>query len=233
VTLVSREALDFSRELYEEAARDYRRRVKLSDDMLYRLCRQHPSHRDPAAVHAKLSLIGRSYMTRLETLLEGNDAQSGNLNRWSEFFLRNAPTIDSILAETEVIRGRLTPRALTDVARLHGRLVRLLKSRIMRNSTPHMREKTPTSFVSKYLHFHNPSVPIYDSWASAGARGHHLLRSALDTLGDAPRGVDTDYWRFLRMFWCVYQLAGAALGQTPSVRHLDRYLLAVRAQALA
>jgi len=171
-------------------------------------------------------------MTRLETLLESNDAQSGNLNRWSEFLLRNARAIDSILAEAGTIRGPLTPEALTDVARLHGRLVRLLKSRIMRNSRPHMREKTPTSFVSKYLHFHNPVVPIYDSWASAGARNHRLLRSALDTLGEAPQGVDADYWRFLRMFWCVYQQAGAALGQTPSVRHLDRYLLAVRAQVL-
>jgi len=184
---------------------------------------------DLGRVHGKLSLLGRSYATGLERLLKGNKEQSGNLNAWTAYFVRRAKALDGIVQEVRRVRSPLTEDKLERIAVLHGRFASALQKHPRLRKAKKRKDKlSPTSFVSKYLHFHNPVVPIYDSWSSAGACHHHLLGKGSDTLGAMPIGTDPDYWHFLRGFWCVYQDARKEFGRKTSVRHLDRYLLAVR-----
>jgi hypothetical protein len=221
--------MSFIRAHYDDAKKKYLDRIEWSDRILYKMCAGEPRHADLGRVHGRLSLIGRGYATGLERLLKGNKEQSGNLNAWTDYFVRRAKTLDAIVQEVRRVRSPLTEDKLKRIAVLHGRFAGALqKHRRFRKTKKHKRKLTPTSFVSKYLHFHNPAVPIYDSWASAGACRHRLLGKGSDTLGVMPEGADPDYWHFLRRFWCVYQDARKELGRKTSVRHLDRYLLAVR-----
>jgi hypothetical protein len=218
--LVSRSHVLFSSAIYQRAVCSYRKRVQLSDEILYKLCRDHPNHKDPAAVHAKLSLIGRSYATGIERLLRSESGQSDTLKAWGRYFGENACELNRLVRGIRGIAEPLDRSKLVRIAEAHGRLVKLVsrKTRGMRR---------PTAFASKYLHFHGRAVPIYDSWADAGAGRHRLLMNSRDTLGRMPRAVDKNYWRFLRHFWCVYQEALKALGHESSARHLDRYLLEI------
>jgi hypothetical protein len=229
---LSRRGTGFDGPAYLCAAEEYRKRIEWSDGILYRMCKGDPQHAKVDRVQGKLSLIGRSYATGLERLLKTDKKQSGNLNAWVDYFGRRAKTLDSIVVRVRRERAPLDPDKLWRIAELHGEFSDVLRAHESLRPTKSGKGKlTPTSFVSKYLHFHNPVVPIYDSWAAAGARRHRLLGSAKGTLGSSPEGSDPDYGQFLRRFWCVYQAGCEALGYWPSVRHLDRYLLEVEESA--
>jgi hypothetical protein len=88
----------------------------------------------------------------------------------------------------------------------------------------HRSVKLLTSFVSKYLHFHNPIVPIYDSRAEVAIgklvnRRSRLVREAQMAL---PEGLPV-YRNFVAAFVVLYQLA-AETTLKPSVKELDHLL---------
>lgn len=81
-----------------------------------------------------------------------------------------------------------------------------------------------TSFVSKYLHFHNRIVPIYDSRAEAAIgklvdRRSPLVREALTAL---PEGVP-DYRSFVAAFVVLHERA-AETTLKPTVKEPDHLL---------
>lgn len=225
--------MSFDPAIYRKAAGEYRRRIKWSDDILYGMCAGKPLHGKLDRVHGKLSLLGRSYATGLERLLTTDKKQSGNLVAWADYFVRRAKELDVIVRQVRRVKAPLTPDKLRRIALLHGRFAAVLQRHKQFRPTKSGKGKlTPTSFVSKYLHFRNPVVPIYDSWAVAGARRVANLRGREEALEQKPPpGVDKDYWDFLRHFWCVYQDARKKLRRQPSVRHLDRYFLLVQGKA--
>ena len=90
--------------------------------------------------------------------------------------------------------------------------------------------KSPRSFASKYLHFHNPAVPIYDSYALAGIR--RLVRWDAPEIPFArpPGGDDVadGYYQFCARFWRLLEACRDA-GREVSVKSLDTYLWSVPA----
>jgi len=83
-----------------------------------------------------------------------------------------------------------------------------------------------TSFVSKYLHFHSPVVPIYDSNAQA-AIGQFVdwelvgpIRDALTSLPEWARA----YRNFVAAFVVLYEQACAETPLKPTVKELDHLL---------
>ncbi|MBN2464636.1 hypothetical protein JXD38_03300, partial [candidate division WOR-3 bacterium] len=115
--------------IYNAAARDYRACMAWSDRILYDMCQGSPRHADPARVHGKLSLIGRSYATRVERLLEsdGQEQQGGALRRWREHFVGAAGTLDRIVRDVRKIYVPLSEDRLRRTARLHGELCGLMQ----------------------------------------------------------------------------------------------------------
>ena len=81
------------------------------------------------------------------------------------------------------------------------------------------------SFAAKYLHFHKPTVPIYDGFAAA--RLWKLVPKQVDEAALAsPTEADADYWDFCARFLRLDQACGKA-GLSVSVKGLDTYLWAV------
>jgi hypothetical protein len=76
-------------------------------------------------------------------------------------FEKKGADIDRILAALRPLSEPISLQDMVTIVALHARFTAVLAGVTTDG-------KTPRSFASKYLHFHNPVVPIYDSYAVAG-----------------------------------------------------------------
>src|SRR5487761_1513866 len=133
----------------EQAIKIYEVGWKPVDDELYDLCRRRASHRDYSDVYTKVTMIGRIYEAGISRAFRG----SGN----AEVVVARELVAQSGLLEEQLVAltGRQFDRQIAlEIVELHGRITGSLAM-----STGNV---WLTSFVSKYLHFHCPVVPIYD-----------------------------------------------------------------------
>jgi hypothetical protein len=130
--------------------------------------------------------------------------------------------VDKVLCSLRGVNEPLTPGKLTKILDAHGRLVRIVQG-VLRKG------QTPRSFVSKYLHFHNHAVPIFDGIAVGAARKHYRRKKESEAL-QIPAAADKQYADFFLRFWRLYQEAQDS-GVRVSVKLLDNYLLALAKDA--
>jgi hypothetical protein len=208
---------------YQALCPRYDEEWKVVDETLYALCKQHPKHNNRGSVNAKLWIIGRSYATGIERMVESDGNQASSLRELADHFLANCREVDAIIAGMPPLTERLTRTHLCSVLSAHGRLMEFVQE-VLRAY------KTPRSFASKYLHFHNPSVPIYDSYAARAAR-KLFRRSRNDEKIAVHKGdtVDASYQDFLTRYWKLHQAAEKA-GLSPNAKLLDYYLLDVASE---
>lgn len=212
--------LQFSKKEYLESVSHYLQNWLQIDNTLYSLCRDNFCHDSMNSINAKLWIIGRTYMTGIERKIESNGKQGGSLSRLAEYLYKNRREVDDILNNLILSceGSKLNSNKLENIVSLHGELVNLIKQ-ITRNNY------CPRSFVSKYMHFHCPSVPIYDSFALKAL--HNLTRwnDNLIVFGK-PKIVDDEYLWFALRFWELYQNATESVA-IEKVKYLDYYLLCV------
>jgi hypothetical protein len=207
--------VSFDVKLYQLACERYQSLWGLTDEILYRLCRDHPDHASRRAVNAKLWLIGRTYATGLERKAKKTGGQGSALEAVAEHVFKHASQVDTIIAGLQDIREPLDPHKLSRIVAAHGQFTTLL--------TEALREgQTPRSFAAKYLHFHCPAVPIYDSWAWAALGRRRWDKHS--AIFDLPAGAEDVYYSFALRFWYLYCEAQQT-GLEVSVRLLDRYLV--------
>jgi hypothetical protein len=188
------------------------------DDVLYGLCREFPGHEVPREVTAKLALVDRAYSAGLERQVIP-DAGSQAITKIADFVVDHGREVDAIIAELAPLQEPLNGENMVEIVRAHGRLVDLLRQIPTRGTSPR-------SFAAKYLHFHRPIVPLYDSYVSTTLV--HLVRwdsQATPFFALPPEG-DPDYWDFCVRFLRLYEACHAA-GLAVSVKQLDTYLWAV------
>lgn len=203
-------------EAYKAACQDYTERWALLDQVLYDLCAKHPTHQTAEEVDAKLWIIGRTYATGIERRVAGqNGVQGGALERVAQHMIKNGGEIDSILASLAGIQEPLDLDKLAAIVAAHGQFVSLLKQITTKG-------RAPRSFASKYLHFHHPAVPIYDSYVVV-TLGRLYARQKLDALVE-PIEADADYVWYVKRFWRLYQEARTS-PERVSVKLLDHFLL--------
>jgi hypothetical protein len=199
--------------LLQQAAAHYVTTWQAVDTELYNLCRRRPSQRTFADVYTKTAFIGRVYQAGIERAFRGKgDPQSAV----AQSLIEQADLIDRGLAQ---LNGQSFDRsAAAPIIELHGRITLGLAA-----YTGGVRL---TSFVSKYLHFHCPIVPIYDSLA-AGAIGKYVdwvdvdkVRAPLMALPDCAR----EYRNYVAAFVVLYEQARRGTTLQPRVRDVD-YLL--------
>jgi hypothetical protein len=142
---------------YEDSRNEYKLNWRTLDEVLYRLCRDHPHHADSAAVNAKLYIIGRTYATGIERRFPTSGAQGSSMSQLSAFFAAYHLDIDRWFGRLAAISEPLTVLSIRKILLVHGLLVSRLRE-VTRG------EQTARSFVSKYLHFHNPAVPFTTAW---------------------------------------------------------------------
>ena len=213
--------MSFHATAYQMAAAHYEETWRVMDNTLYGLCREHPTHTERSSVCAKLWLIGRTYATGIERKVKTTGSQGSSMAQITDHFIAHAGEIDSLLGELQECAGALSPPSLLKIAVVHGALGSLLCP-ITRGG------QSTRSFASKYLHFHNPTVPIYDSVAFSMLRREVRWNKALEFA--APGGADLEYARFLARFYKLYCDIRQS-GQEPTVRHVDHYLLTLAKSA--
>ncbi len=214
--------MSFSVAKYKRACADYRANWEAVEIALYDLCKRHPTHQDQGGINAKLWIIGRAYATGIERKIKSKGVQGSSMTQLGKHFWRNRRRVDKVLSRLRGVNEPLTPNTLTKILDAHGRLVRIVQGALRKG-------QTPRSFVSKYLHFHNRAVPIFDSVAVRAARKHYR-REKCDTSIQIPAAADKQYSDFLLRFWRLYQEAQIS-GAKISVKLLDNYLLALAKEA--
>jgi len=179
------------------------------NDVLYRMCEEHPRHDDVEVVHGKIWLIGRAYAAAIE-----RKAKPGFLPKNAAQNLVESE-IDRKIDALEKIE-RIDASNLATVLDAHCYLTERFKA------TTGLAKR---SLASKYLHFHaRNAVFIYDSIASM------CLNEALKNVHptdapSVPNGYDDTYATFASR--CLYyrdHVIEPHLGRTIGPRELDKWL---------
>lgn len=203
---------------YRDYERDYRDRHKALDDVLYGMCSSLPTHRRFAEVRAKVVIIGRAYASGLERHTGGDpDAVVTtlvNCQRWLDKEIaglrRWADEVPSA-ARIEIIAA--LHKSLQDELETMG-LVR--------------------SFVSKYLHFHAPVVPIFDNLANDQLKAGiwYRWRKSFDVEHPCTSNVDPHYWRHCVRVARMVSDWKKEKHLVPTARKIDYYVMRWRSDHL-
>ena len=203
---------------YKRYLRDYERYSRRLNGVLYKMCEDMPGHTVDGEVWAKVWIIGRAYASGIERhAADGLDPIVAALRssaRWLDRGLASLRALDPIPS-----RDRLP-----DIAQLHGRLVGIVAK--------HTRDGNQVrSFVSKYLHFHAPVVPIYDSVVSQTIRSRswYPWSRRLTAEHPTPTNADEVYWRHCVRIARIVEDWQAA-GLEPTARNIDTYVYRWKAE---
>ena len=207
-------ALTFEAKDYRTAVEKYHEGWELLDAVLYRLCREHPDHSNIAGVTAKLFLIGRTYQTGIERQMKSDGTQAGAMTRLSDYLFAQRKEVDALIAPYLGAEGRVDAHTFAGVTKAHKGLVNLLQAETQ--------GKKAQSFVSKYLHFHAPIVPIYDALAVKAIRQLDLPASQIPSRAEG----ESQYATFVRRFVALASQASKTEAGVTSKR-LDQYLLSL------
>ena len=203
---------------FKSACRDYAEKWQALDQTLYRLCQKHPDHSTWASVAAKVWIIGRTYATGIERKIRSKGIQGSSLTQLTEHILANRGRVESIFSRLEGISGPLTLEKLKLIVVQHGKFMRLLQPKLRR-------KQSPRSFVSKYMHFCCPLVPLYDTLAVKALQHLYPWQDSFKVF-DLPPEADEEYgWHVMR-FWQLHQDA-LRKSRRVTVKLLDFYLLCV------
>jgi hypothetical protein len=204
----------FSAGAYRAATLDYQQTWKTLDATLRNLCVAHPTHKESAAVHAKVWIIGRTFATGIERTVSSDRSQGSSASKVARHFLKHHKEIDRIFSQVSELREPLTHAHLRLIIQAHARFLKLINT---------ITTRSPRSFASKYMHFHAPLVPIYDAVANQSlTKRVRWLRSYYDF--EVPPEHDDEYaWYATRFFHLFEKALAEADGVT--VRLLEFSLL--------
>jgi hypothetical protein len=187
------------------------------DDVLYEICADSPGHTDRRTVTAKIALIGRAYSAGLERCVTPPPGVQ-SITVIAAYAADHGADIDAAIDAILAIDEPLASGDVETIVRAHGDLLKVLSGVTTKG-------KTPRSFAAKYLHFHNPVVPIYDEYARITLS--RLVRWDGSSLPfPKPPGADPDYYDFCVRFWRIYEACWKQ-GVAATVKALDQYLWAV------
>jgi len=142
--------------------------------------------------------------------------QGSSISQVAEKLIARSRTVDRLFGAVSGISEPIDARMLRSIAEVHGEIIQLLQP-ITRKA------RLPRTFVSKYLHFHFPAVPIYDSYAESSLRSLVHWESALEAF-EIPKKADDTYARYLMRFLSLYQEAKSRKLRL-TVKYLDHYLV--------
>ena len=198
---------------YYASRQDYSRNWKTVDQTLYGLCQSHPWHRNLRSVMAKIAIIGRTYTTGIERKVSTTGAQGSSISQVAALFFSQHKKIDKLFARLNRVSSPLSTLNIPDILTIHGSILKLLMPLTINH-------QSARSFVSKYMHFQNPIVPIYDSVVAGFLPKLVRLRAAqIPTV----KYADYEYSKYVYTFAKLYQDAASQRVQV-SVRFLDYYL---------
>ncbi len=201
---------------YRESWGFYEHTWETYNEVLYEMCAARPGHDSMKDVVAKVGIVARAYAAGLER--HGDPDGPGAIVGVSRTLQQAAPTVDKLMEELQKVAGKddaLVAGNLAHIVRIHGEFQRL---------TSDATRSAVRSWVSKYLHFHAPGVPLYDSRACRMLQARYDLRRSCNRHFAMPQAADKKYWGFCNRFLSMWR-EGASLGLPVTVRRLDQFLL--------
>lgn len=138
----------------------------------------------------------------------------------TEYFYKNRHKIDSFVKRITSIGNQLTENNLATIITIHSKFDSLLREETRKNKKTDDNNSL-RSFVSKYLHFHNPIVPIYDS-RSKNALNHLCITA--DISFNECKDVDQEYAKHCRLFYKVFSEIRKK-DKKATVKEVDNFLL--------
>ena len=135
------------------------KRWKFANEILYDMCKKNPKHEEGQVIVAKIWLIGRSYAAAIERTKEAKNAKDFYYEKVVPKVLNIHDELDRRIAELNNGEKyeRLSRDNLDKALEAHKFLI---------NAFHDITGQDDHSLVSKYLHFHCPSMfYIYDSRA--------------------------------------------------------------------
>lgn len=202
---------------YNKSVNNYNDEWRALDEVLYRVCRDFPDHRRKDGIIAKTYLIGRTYSTGIERGIKSDGTQGSSMIKLADCFADHHEEIDSLIEHGIGVTEPLTQSEIAEILTAHGKLVQILASITVNGYRPR-------SFVSKYLHFHNPIFPIYDSVACKEIGKIVPSRAIRDIVFEGNGAIDLEYADYLKRFFIFYRDLSER-GLSTSVRSLDYYLM--------
>jgi hypothetical protein len=202
-------------ENYDQICLDYKKQWALQDKVLYDLCKKYPDHSSQDRINAKLCLIGRTYATGIERKVQSSGEPGSSIEKLAYYFFKNRGKIDAIIGRVKRIKEPLNPKKIKNILQEHGNFVNLTAKRLRKR-------ESARSFASKYLHFHSPIVPLFDSWAYSKLISLYPWKDSYEIFS-IPEGADENYYDFLLRFWQCYSELKEK-GKKVTVRFLDYYL---------
>jgi hypothetical protein len=201
---------------YQLSRIEYGQQWQTLDDCLYRLCRENQTHSCLLGVNAKVFIIGLTFETGIKRQVRTKRTQGSSISQVVKLLHGHHQELDGLFLRLSGISEPLTPSNLTEILEIHGLIVKMLRS-VTRD------QHDVRSFVSKYMHFHNPAVPLYDTNAD----------TVLTSLVPWPsvrkkevtvREADSYYAKYANRFLSLYDSMRSE-GLVVTVRALDYYLL--------
>ena len=189
------------------------------DKVLYAVCREHPKHDERRHVTGKVALVGRGYQAGLERCITPGPGQQAVMVA-ADYVWKRGGEVDDIVVAVQQVSEPLTAASAQELVEQHGRFTQLLGE--MPECT-----RRPRSFASKYLHFHHPVVPSYDSYAAESLFGW-VKWSKLKIPFPLPAHGDAAYWDYCVRLFRLYD-ACRDHGRNVTTKTLDTFLRAVPA----
>jgi len=197
-----------------QAVANYHQWWQPVDEVLYRLCEQKPSQDDETVAYSKVAVIGRVYGAQVVRSFKAPKGKDKEL----------------IVARGLVDQAEVITEGLNDLGGQFDRQVAAaiveLHTRITSKLTDSTNGVWLTSFVSKYLHFHCPLVPIYDSRAASSVSkfvGRKTAAGVRTSMGT--EDLSTAYRRFVSAFVALHERVWNETSLQPSVKEIDHLLL--------
>lgn len=183
----------------------------LGNNILYKMCLDYPNHIDPEEIRAKIWLIGRSYAASIERRSKINKKHINDdfydyvVQEFIKFNRKNK--FDEKL--TLLKNKEFNKETLNDILLIHSELTKFFRE---------LTGKEKRSLASKYLHFHVPIFPIYDSRAKSSI--NQIIKGKIEL-----EGGDEDYENFCKKVLVLYDLIKEQTRKTPTLREIDTFLV--------
>lgn len=203
---------------YEESWAYYGGTWSTYNQVLYDMCERLSGHGSLADVVAKVGIVARAYAAGLER--HGDPDGPGAIVGVATVLHQRAEEVDDLIARLRRVAAsgdQLDDDSAMQVVALHGEFEAIVRE--VTNDGHSVR-----SWSSKYLHFHAPGVPIYDSRARGVVKGRYDLRRVRNQHITCPPTGDYAYAQFVNGFLSLWSEA-VERGLPVSVRRLDQFLL--------
>jgi hypothetical protein len=186
----------------------------LGNDILYQLCKDHPEHKSPEVITAKIWLIGRAYAAAIERR-KTKDEKNDDFYESRVVPAIQASSLDEYLKRISEF-SEITPQNIPAILETHKYLTDIF------NKISGIEKR---SLASKYLHFHFPDLYfLYDSRAVTSSR--ILLPRFKPEI--SIQNVDNEYRIFFLKLYHLRELIYEREGRLLSPREIDNILINIQ-----